>query len=342
MLAIAARCLVLALLLLSTAHAAPCDIFAAGGTPCVAAHSTVRALFAGAAGPLYQVAREHDGARLDVLPLGPGGFANTAALDAFCAGAECTVTKIYDQTALGNTLNVSRSCCPTCCSGHAYWMKASNATRFDTTASGKKVYGLWIDVGEGYRLDNTTGMPLGTEPQTIYMVADGTHVNGACCFDYGNAEVDEKDDGRGRMSALYFGTNNVSAKGWCGGSGEGPWAMIDIENGIYGGNCTASVNPANIPLPFPFVTAMVKDQASGFALKGADATTGSLHALYNGPRPKAYPSLLKQGSLILGIGGDDSHSGVGTFFEGAVVNGISSDATDALLAKDIESAGYGK
>ena len=143
------------------------------------------------------------------------------------------------------------------------------------------------------------------------------------------------------MSALYFGTNNVSAKGWCGGSGQGPWAMIDIENGIYGGNCTASVNPANIPLPFSFVTAMVKDQTSGFTLKGADATTGQLNSLYDGPRPKSYPSLLKQGSLILGIGGDDSHSGVGTFFEGAVVAGISSDSTDALIAADIKNAGYG-
>ncbi len=33
----------------------PCDIYAAGGTPCVAAHSTVRALLRAYPGPLYQV-----------------------------------------------------------------------------------------------------------------------------------------------------------------------------------------------------------------------------------------------------------------------------------------------
>ena len=33
----------------------PCDIFAAGGTPCVAAHSTVRALYGDYEGPLYEV-----------------------------------------------------------------------------------------------------------------------------------------------------------------------------------------------------------------------------------------------------------------------------------------------
>lgn len=33
----------------------PCDIYAAGATPCVAAHSTVRALLCAYSGPLYQV-----------------------------------------------------------------------------------------------------------------------------------------------------------------------------------------------------------------------------------------------------------------------------------------------
>ncbi|KAG5915040.1 hypothetical protein E4U42_000172, partial [Claviceps africana] len=35
--------------------AGPCDIYAAGGTACVAAHSTTRALYAAYTGPLYQV-----------------------------------------------------------------------------------------------------------------------------------------------------------------------------------------------------------------------------------------------------------------------------------------------
>ena len=35
----------------------PCDLFAQGGTPCVAAHSTVRALFSAYTGPLYAVKR---------------------------------------------------------------------------------------------------------------------------------------------------------------------------------------------------------------------------------------------------------------------------------------------
>src|SRR5579864_7681573 len=48
----------------------PCDIYAAGGTPCVAAHSTTRALYAAYNGPLYQVMRLSDRrvANIGVVP----------------------------------------------------------------------------------------------------------------------------------------------------------------------------------------------------------------------------------------------------------------------------------
>ena len=44
----------------------PCDIYAAAGDPCVAAHSTTRALYATYNGPLYQVLRQSDGKTLDI------------------------------------------------------------------------------------------------------------------------------------------------------------------------------------------------------------------------------------------------------------------------------------
>src|SRR5215471_17587100 len=67
----------------------PCDIYAAAGDPCVAAHSTTRALFAAYNGPLYQVLRQSDGKTLDIRVVQPGvdggGYANAAAQDGFCA-----------------------------------------------------------------------------------------------------------------------------------------------------------------------------------------------------------------------------------------------------------------
>src|SRR4051812_28047292 len=61
----------------------PCDIYAAAGTPCVAAHSTTRALSAGYNGPLYQVMRQSDGKMQDIGIVQPsasdaGGYADAA------------------------------------------------------------------------------------------------------------------------------------------------------------------------------------------------------------------------------------------------------------------------
>src|SRR6184192_4271983 len=76
----------------------PCDVYAAGGTPCVAAHSTTRALFASYNGPLYQVQRASDSTFKDIGVLSAGGVADAAAQDSFCAGTTCTITRLYDQT----------------------------------------------------------------------------------------------------------------------------------------------------------------------------------------------------------------------------------------------------
>src|SRR5688572_20869125 len=80
----------------------PCDIYAAAGTPCVTAHSTVRSLSSRYGGPLYQVKRA-DGRLLDIGVIA-GGFANSAAQDRFCAGTLCYINRIYDQSGKGNDL----------------------------------------------------------------------------------------------------------------------------------------------------------------------------------------------------------------------------------------------
>ena len=65
----------------------PCDTFAAHGTPCVAAHSVVRALYESYDGPLYMVVRTEDRNALNVSTLGAGGYADGAAQRAFCENA---------------------------------------------------------------------------------------------------------------------------------------------------------------------------------------------------------------------------------------------------------------
>lgn len=87
----------------------PCDIYGAAGTPCVAAHSTTRSLYASYHGALSQIARQSDGKTFDVQGVQAsaatsGQYANAAAQDAFCANTTCVITVIYDQSGKGNHL----------------------------------------------------------------------------------------------------------------------------------------------------------------------------------------------------------------------------------------------
>ena len=151
-------------LLAAAAHAGPCDIFAAAGTPCVAAHAISRALYDSYSGRLYQVKRG-DGAALDIAAAAAGGAADAAAQDRFCAGASCVIQRIYDQSPSGNHLDTAPA------GGHVHTAdKPVNASRLPTLLGGKKVYGAYFEGGMGYRIDNTTGIARGNEPETLYMV----------------------------------------------------------------------------------------------------------------------------------------------------------------------------
>ena len=149
------------------------------------------------------------------------------------------------------------------------------------------------------------------------------------------------------MEAVYFGSWNAEhTGGWCGGAGDngtqqaGPWVMVDLEDGLWACGTPHSINPAVVPSRSEFVTAMVKGGANGFALKQGDASGGPLEKTYDGPRPPNYQPMRKQGSIILGIGGDNSDSARGSFFEGALTAGLTTDAADDALQRDIVSV-YG-
>ena len=62
------------------------------------------------------------------------------------------------------------------------------------------------------------------------------------------------------------------------------------------------------------------------------------------PLPRSAPVLRPrwQGAIILGIGGDNSDGAVGTFYEGAMLRGYTTDATDDAMQANIVAAGYGK
>ncbi|WP_371784612.1 alpha-L-arabinofuranosidase B [Streptosporangium subroseum] len=314
----------------------PCDIYAAGGTPCVAAHSTTRALFGSYNGSLYQVRRSSDNTTRDIGVLTAGGVANAATQDSFCSGTTCLITVIYDQSGRNNRLTQAP---PGGFSGPAAggYDNLANATAAPTTVGGHKAYGVFVAPGTGYRNNATNGVAKGDQPEGMYAIFDGTRYNGGCCFDYGNAETNSRDNGNGTMEAIYFG----NSKSWGYGAGNGPWIMADLENGLFSG-VNQRYNAGDPSISHRFLTAIVKGEPNHWAIRGGNAQSGSLSTFYNGVRPNVagYNPMKKEGAIILGIGGDNSISATGTFYEGVMTSGYPSDATENAVQANIVAAGY--
>ena len=174
----------------------------------------------------------------------------------------------------------------------------------------------------------------------MYWVIDGQHYNDGCCFDYGNAEIDSRDDGNGTMETSYYG----NATAWYHGHPPGPWIMTDQENNLVG-----CVNPGstsklcpNLPsMTSRFVTAMAKGEPHHWASLGGNSQQGALTTMFDGPRvDSSYDPMRKQGGIVLGNGGDNSNGSQGTFYEGVMTAGYPTDTTDQQVQANIVAAKY--
>jgi hypothetical protein len=142
------------------------------------------------------------------------------------------------------------------------------------------------------------------------------------------------------MNALYFGTGF-----WGSGAGAGPWFMGDFEAGVWATGSGAS-NAVNANLPssnVDYAFGILKTSTSGstpqYAIRVGNAQSGNLTTAYDGQAPGAWQ---EKGGIILGIGGDNSNSSLGTFFEGAITAGRPSDTTDASVLANVQAAKYGQ
>jgi hypothetical protein len=325
----------------------PGDIYSsAADCLCVAAHSTTRALYASYNGPLYQVMRQSDGKTLDIGvvqpgPVNPGGYADAAAQDAFCANTYGWITKIYDQSGMGNHLVQAP---PGTFNGPAKggFNTLPIADMAPVTIMGHKAYGVYIMPGMGLRNNNAAGLAINDEPQGVYMVFDGTHYDSGCCFNYGNTSTNSRAVGRGTMETVYFGT----ATAWGKGSGPGPWIMSDMEAGLFSGY-DAGVNEASPTIDsWRFVTGVVNGGGGNqWDLRGGNAQKGGLTTFYSGPRPGSltnsnYYPMHRRGAVQVGNGGDNGNGSAGTFYEGVITFGYPTDATIDAVQANIVAAKY--
>ena len=133
-----------------------------------------------------------------------GGYADAAAQDAFCANTYCWITTVYDQSPKHNDLTQAPR------GGFAVrrWVGLNNLPLADmapVTIMGHKVYGVFISAGHGPAHDDAKGTAVDDQAEGQYWVINGRHFNSGCCFDYGNAEIDSRDDDNGTMETTYFG-----------------------------------------------------------------------------------------------------------------------------------------
>src|ERR1041385_2138816 len=194
----------------------------------------------------------------------------------------------------------------------------------------------------GLRNNNPHGTAVDDQAEGQYWVINGIHYNSGCCFDYGNAEIDSRDDDNGTMETTYYG----NAPWWYHGNPPGPWIMTDQENNLVG-----CVNPdganklcANLPnITWRFVTAIAKGEPHHWTSMGGDAQRGALSVMFDGPRVDVtYDPMRKQGAILLGNGGDNSVGSQGTFYEGAMTAAgtFPTDATDQLVQANVVAARY--
>jgi hypothetical protein len=308
-----------------------CDIYSSDDTPCVAAYSMDRALYSNYDGPLYQVKRASDGTTANIGLLDTGGDVNASEQDSFCADTACTITEIYDQSSEGNNLTIEGA------GGNGAADSGAAANALPITIDGNEAYGLDITPGVGYRDDSTQGMAYDDEPSGTYMVASGTNVNSGCCFDFGNAEANNDDNGDGHMDAVNLTTFCGSYDAPC--SGSGPWVEADMENGQYLGGDGS--NPADTGNSSDFVTAMLANNGqTTFELEGGNGQSGGLTTYWDGPLPTGYSPMDQEGAIVLGTGGDNSHSDIGSFFEGVITSNVPDQAAENAVQANIVDADY--
>ena len=127
------------------------------------------------------------------IPMLPDGFADTAMQDTFCADTVCTVSLLYDHSGNGNSLPVAKKGLTNGGANAGMDDFESAANKGQMTIAGHKVYSLYMNAREGYRIMKVgTKMPTGSQSQGIYELADGTRAGVTCCWDFGNVTTNPR------------------------------------------------------------------------------------------------------------------------------------------------------
>ena len=206
----------------------PCDIYAADGGPCVAAHSTIRALYATYNGPLYQVRKTDDARPTTSWPSRRAASRTRPTRTRSAAPDACTISIIYDQSGHGE---------PPHQGARRAWPRRRPTTRRTRRRADhhQRPEGLRRPHRARHRLPEQhapAAPPPATTPRRSTWSSPATSTTAAAASTTGTWRRNSRDNGEGTMEAVYFGTCTI----WNKGAGNGPWVMGDLENGLWAGD----------------------------------------------------------------------------------------------------------
>ena len=217
----------------------------------------------------------------------------------------------------------------------------SSATKGVLMVGGHKVYTLYMDTREGYRT------PLERQGQGR---ADGQHGPGHLRARGRYARRQRVLLGlRQRLTRSHEVRHHehlVLRNGLLGqGRRQRPLVHGRLRGwGLGRGSAsgTGNTNSINPSMKVQFALGVLHTPVGKYALRMANVETATdLTTAYDGDIPSG-KTWGNAGGIVLGVGGDNSNNSCGTFYEGAVTNGSPSNATDLLVMKNIQAAGYGK
>ena len=297
----------------------PCDVIRGG---CAEAYSMTRAMKARYAGPLFQLVRLSDNARLNVRQ--KNHVVDTSGIPTFCHGTYCLYSEIYAQMNGNNFIPATTA-------------NGAATPAYCATANACAAI-FWIDPTTGLPAIRTaypseyvhepssTGITGGTNALSVMM--DGRNEGSStCCGAFGISHPSHSPDLRGTMMTMWFDYGNAVPKFMNCHTSTTFCMGIDQESANRDGADYGST---------------LEDVIGLFTFTGG-ATGGTVTGTLNGTQifshTPTYANTLGANMAIgtamrLGGGGDLSHVDV-IFREGLITNGVVSVPNEAAARNNM-------
>ena len=323
-----------------TRQTGPCDLYAAGGQPCVAAHSTTRALYSAYTGPLYQVhapvRQRHQGRRGRRRRLRRRRR----------AGRVLRQHALPDHEALRPVADAQRPH-----AGAARRLQRPRPGRVQQLPGrrhgadhGQRPQGLRRlhraghgpaqQQPEGHRGRRSgRGHLLGHQRPPLQRAAAAS------------TTATPRSTAATTATARWRPPTTATPPAGIAAQGPGPWIMTDQENNLVG-----CVNPgstsklcANLPtIDWRFVTGIAKGEPHHWASLGGDAQTGPLTTMFDGPRDRldAMTRCASRARSCSATAATTASAPRAPSTRASMTTGYPTDATDRLVQANVAAAKY--